>query len=147
MVVILAAALLVPATSATIRAWSAWHEQNQLQVDALVDAARIIAAYQDEQIEATFELIAEHATHSVIRTMQMPACAELLHVAVRQSRVSRARARLKTMLLEGELPVERGRVPAHRAEVRLPEPARAARPVLGRITAAEAPERGAHRLQ
>jgi RNA polymerase sigma-70 factor (ECF subfamily) len=42
-----------------------------------------------------------------------------------KSRVNRARAQLKRMLLEGELPVERSRVPAHRAEVRLPETPRA----------------------
>lgn len=87
MVAILAAAMLVPATYATVRAWTAWHEQTRREVDGLADAARIIAAYQDEQIEATFELLAELATHSMVRSMQMPACAELLHTTVRQNRI------------------------------------------------------------
>ena len=87
MVAILAAAMLVPATYATVRAWTAWHEQTRREVEGLVDAARLIAAYQDEQIEATFELLAELSTHSVVRAMQMPACAELLHTTVRQNRI------------------------------------------------------------
>lgn len=87
MVAILAAAMLVPATNATVRAWTAWHEQARREVEGLVDAARIIAAYQDEQIEATFELLAELATHAVVRSMQLPACAELLHMTARQNRI------------------------------------------------------------